>query len=192
MSDQDTAWDHQRLIAQKIMRTRLFFISYSPLWAIFAIRSHAADGQAVFWLLTAWGLFDAFRLIEAGLRRSTRHVRFDNISDRSGYVSGYLATYLLPFLGGPPLDLRGWLAYGLYFVVAWAIFVPSDLGLVNPTLYILGWRLVEGTRQGRSELIICQDPPGRESEGEPVAKLMGGAGWIRRPTRRPWTWVSRR
>ena len=81
-------------------------------------------------------------------------------------MSGYLATYLLPFLGGPPLDLRGWLAYGVYFLVAWAVFVPSELGLVNPTLYILGWRLVEGTRRGRSELIICQDPPSREQEGD--------------------------
>jgi hypothetical protein len=192
MSDQGTALDRERLVAQKIMRTRLFFISYTPLWAIFAIRSHSTDGQVVFWLLTGWGFLDAFRLIEAGLRRSTRHVRFDNISDHSGYVSGYLATYLLPFLGGPPLDLRGWLAYGVYFLVAWAVFVPSDLGLVNPTLYILGWRLVEGTRRGRSELIICQDLPGREPEGEPVASLMGGAGWIHRPTRRPWVWVSKR
>jgi hypothetical protein len=192
MSEYDTAWDRQRLIAQKIMRTRLFFISYTPLWAIFAIRSHGTVSQVVFWLLTGWGFLDTFRLIEAGLRRSTRHVRFDDISDRSGSVSGYLATYLLPFLGGPPLDLRGWFAYGVYFLVAWAVFVPSELGLVNPMLYILGWRLVEGTRRGRSELIICQDPPGRDPEGEPVARLMGGAGWIHRPTRRPWTWVSRR
>jgi hypothetical protein len=147
MSEQDTTWDRQRLIAQKIMRTRLFFISYTPLWAIFAIRSHATVSQVVFWLLTGWGFLD---------------------------------------------DLRGWFSYGVYFLVAWAVFVPSDLGLVNPTLYILGWRLVEGTRRGRSELIICQDPPGVGSEEEPVAKVMGGAGWIRRPTRRPWTWVSRR
>jgi hypothetical protein len=192
MSKRDTAWDRQRLIAQKIMRTRLFFISYTPLWAIFAIRSQATVSQVAFWVLTGWGLLDAFRLIEAGLRRSTRHVRFDDISDRSGSVSGYLATYLLPFLGGPPLDLRGWFAYAVYFLAAWAVFVPSDLSLVNPTLYILGWRLVEGTRQGRSELVICQDLPAREPEGEPVARLMGGAGWIRQPTRRPWTWVSRR
>jgi hypothetical protein len=145
----------------------------------------------VFWLLTSWGLLDAFRLIEAGLRRSIRHVRFDDISDQSGNVSGYLATYLLPFLGGPPIDLRGWFAYGVYFLVAWAVFVPSDLGLVNPTFYVLGWRLVEGKRRGRTELIICQDPPDDDPEGEPVTSLMGGVGWVRRPTRRPWTWVSR-
>jgi hypothetical protein len=192
MYEQGTAPERHRRIAQKIVRTRLFFISYTPLWAIFAIRSHGTVSQVVFWLLTAWGFLDAFRLIQAGLHRSTRHIHFDAISDRSGSVSGYLATYLLPFLGGPPLDLRGWFAYAVYFLVAWAVFVPSDLGLVNPTLYILGWRLVEGTRRGRSELIICQDPPSLESEGEPVAQLMGGAGWVRRPTRPPWTWVSRR
>ena len=192
MSEQATSGDRERLIAQKIMRTRLFFISYTPLWAIFAIRSNITTGQLVFWLLTGWGLVDAFRLIEAGLHRSIRHVKFDDISDRSGQVSGYVATYLLPFVGGPPVGLRAWLAYAVYFLVAWAVFVPSDLGLVNPTLYILGWRLVEGKRQGQPTLIICQDPPRADSKGEPVATLMGGVGWVRRPTRPPWTWVSRR
>lgn len=192
MSQRASVDSRERLIAQKVMRTRLFFISYTPLWGIFAIRSDTVDGQVVFWLLAAGGLVDAFRLIEAGLRRSARHVQFDDISDRSGHVSGYVASYLLPFISGPPVGLRAWLAYAVYFLVAWAVFVPSDLGLVNPTLYLLGWRLVEGTRAGRAELIICQDPPSTGSEGEPVATLMGGIGWVRRPTRPPWTWVSRR
>ena len=174
------------------MRTRLFFVSYVPLWAIFAIQSHTMAGQLAFWLLAGWGLVDAFRLIEAGLRRSVRHVTFDDISDQSSNVSGYVATYLLPFIGGPPAQLRGWLAYGVYFLVAWTVFAASDLGLVNPTLYILGWRLVEGKRQGEAALIICQDPPSAGTDGEPVATLMGGVGWVRRPTHPPWTWVSRR
>jgi len=139
--------NRELLAAQKIMRTRLFFISYVPLWTIFAIQSHAASGQVVFWLLAGWGLVDAFRLIEAGLRRSARHIKFDNLSDRSGNVSGYVATYLLPFIGGPPVGFRAWLAYGVYFLVAWTVFVPSDLGLVNPTFYLLAGSLsrVHGT-----------------------------------------------
>ncbi len=41
----------EQLIAQKIMRTRLFLISYTPLWAIFAIRSTSMVGQVIFWPL---------------------------------------------------------------------------------------------------------------------------------------------
>jgi len=178
--------------ARKIVGTRLFLISYTPLWAIFAIRSSTTPGRLVFWALTGWGLLDAFRLIEAGLRRSSRNVRFDDVSDKGGEVSGYLATYLLPFIGGPPSDLTSWLAYAVYFLVAWAVFVPSTLGLVNPTLYILGWRVVEGTRNGRREIIICQDPPPSGTLGGPVARLTGGVGWVRRPSRQPWIWIARR
>jgi hypothetical protein len=179
-----------RTITRKIIGTRLFFISYTPLWAIFAIRSHHTNGQVLFWALTAWGLLDAFRIIEGGLRRSARLIKFEKVSDRSGHVSGYLATYLLPFVSGPPSGLRAWLGYAVYFLVAWAVFVPSDLGLVNPTLYILGWRLVEGVRMGQSVLILCQDPPG--PDGARATTLMGEVGWVCRPTRPPWTWAVRR
>jgi hypothetical protein len=183
-----------KTIARKIIGTRLFFTSYTPLWAIFAIRSQDTDGQVVFWLLTAWGLLDTFRIIEGGLRRSARHVKFESVSDRSGQVSGYLASYLLPFVSGPPSGLSAWLGYFVYFLVAWAVFIPSDLGLVNPTLYVLGWRLVEGTRNGKRVLIVCQDPPvpDPQDKGVLATTLMGEVGWVRRPTRPPWTWVAQR
>jgi len=179
-------------MARRLVGTRLYLISYAALWAIFAIRSTGLTEEIVFWALAGWGLVDAVRLIKAGLRRSARHVPFDDVSDKSGEVAGYLATYLLPFIAGPPTDLRGGLAYLVYFAVAWAVFVPSSLGLVNPTLYILGWRVVEASRLDQRVLIICQDPPKPGPPGEPVAMLMGGVGWVRRPTRRPWTLVAPR
>lgn len=181
-----------RALARRVVGTRLFLVSYAPLWFIFAVRSTNLPGRAVFLLLTAWGLVDAVLLITAGLRRSTRRVVFEEISDKSGEVSGYLATYLLPFIGGPPSDLSSAVAYVAYFTVAWAVFVPSTLCLVNPTFYLLGWRVVEGTRRGQREIIICQDPPPATSSGEPVAQLMGGVGWVRLPTRPPWTWIAGR
>jgi hypothetical protein len=192
VNDRDDASHRELAIAHKLVRTRLFFISYVPLWVIFAVQSDSGSARLAFSLLAGWGWVDAFRLIEAGLRRSVRHVKFENISDQSTNVSGYVASYLLPFIGGPPNTLRTSIAYAVYFLVAWAVFVPSDLGLVNPTLYILGWRLIKAERNGHSALIICQDLPMLDSKGEPVAMLMGEAGWVRRPTRPPWTWISRR
>jgi len=180
-----------RAAARKLVGTRLFAISYTPLWAIFAIRSATVPSRAVFWALTIWGLIDAFRIVSGGLNRSFRTIPFEDVSDKSGEVSGYLATYLLPFIGGPPIDTAGWLAYAVYFAVAWAVFVPSNLGLVNPTLYILGWQVVEARRNGRREIIICQDPPKPSSEIT-VANLMGEVGWVQTPTRAPWTWIARR
>lgn len=181
-----------RTIARKVIGTRLFLISYTPLWAIFAIRSQGVAEEIVFYVFTAWGLLDAFRTIEGGTRRSARHITFESISDQSSQVAGYLATYLLPFISGPPAGARAWAAYFVYFLVTWAIFIPSDLALVNPTLYILGWRLVAATRNGRRVLVICQDPPTAGLEAGVLATtLMGELGWVRRPTRPPWTWIVR-
>jgi hypothetical protein len=181
----------EQSIARKIVGTRLFLISYSPLWAMFAIRSPQAAIRTGFWALAAWGIADAFRLIVGSLRRSARRIHFDDVSDKSGEVSGYLATYLLPFIAGPPSDLEGWLAYAVYFSVAWAVFVPSNLGLVNPVLYVLGWRVFEGSRNGHREILICQNVPMAGTD-EPVARLMGGVGWVQRPTRKPWTLIAQR
>src|ERR1700687_3730735 len=91
-----------RRAAARLLGPRLFTISYVPLWAIFAVRSSALPGRVIFALLAVWGLVDAFRIISAGLRRSSRTIAFDDISDKSADVSGYLATYLLPFISGPP------------------------------------------------------------------------------------------
>jgi len=178
--------------AARLLGTRLFTISYVPLWAIFAVRSSALPGRVVFTLLAVWGLVDAFRIISAGLRRSSRTIAFDDISDKSADVSGYLATYLLPFIAGPPTDFGGWVAYAIYFLVAWAVFVPSRLGLVNPTLYVMGWQVVEATRNGHREIIIAQDPPRSGAASMMVGQFSGSLGWVQRPTRRPWTWASRR
>lgn len=177
--------------ARKLVATRLFLISYAPLWAIFAIRSGEPVVEIIFWALAVLGLLDAFRIIQAGLRRSVRHVTFDDVSDKSGDAAGYLATYLLPFIGGPPTDVRSSIAYAVYFAVAWSVFVPSTLGLVNPTLYLLGWRVVEATRHGQVTLVVCQDPPVSGPPGAPVASLMGSIGWVLRPSRKPWTWLAR-
>lgn len=178
-------------LARSLVGTRLFLISYAPLWGIFAIRSSAWPTRPVFLALAVLGVLDAVRLVTAGLYRSSRTVVFESVSDKSGDASGYLATYLLPFIAGPPSDLSGYLAYGVYFTVAWAVFVPSSLGLVNPTLYVLGWRAFEVVRTGRREIMIAQDVPAAGAPGEMAAHMMGQVGWVGSPTRPPWTLMRR-
>ncbi|MGR6914360.1 hypothetical protein ACU635_08910 [[Actinomadura] parvosata] len=81
-----------------------------------------------------------------------------SIEDQGGAVSGYLATYLLPFLTELP---QGWgdaLAYAFYFATALAIYVQSDLAVVNPTLYLLGWRLHKVSLNGENTILISRLP----------------------------------
>ncbi len=175
----------------RVIGTRLFLISYMPLWAMFAVRSADIWGEVAFGTVAVLALADSVRLISAGLAKSARKVTVDGVSDKGGEVSGYLATYLLPFISGPPDSLRGWLAYGLYFLVAWSIFVSSDMGLINPTLYLLGWRVITAEWNQQSLILLCQQPPAPGATPKGSA-LPGAVGWVLAPEYGVWLKVARR
>ncbi|MCY3910101.1 MAG: hypothetical protein OXF99_01225 [bacterium] len=65
-----------------------------------------------------------------------------DIQDQSGPVAGYLATYLLPFVGIDLSDIRNVIGVFVFLIVILAIFLRSDLAATNPTLYLTGWRVV--------------------------------------------------
>jgi hypothetical protein len=98
------------------------------------------------------------------------------VQEEGGAVGGYLATYLLPMLAVAPTTVGEWLAYGVYGIVAFTIFVKTDLGLVNPTLYILGWRVVSARQRGSEapHIVLCRHPVElRSDEGVLVSTLAG-------------------
>jgi hypothetical protein len=152
-------------------RGRLFFASYAPLALIFALRSIPDHWGAVgVWGIVALvGFVDARQLVYGARRRDRRTVRFDRVKDAGGAVAAYLATYLLPFIASPPTRLADVAAYTVYFVVVFVVYVRSDMAVVNPTLYVLGWRVVEGTTQdGRSVLVVCRSAPDEEADVDVV------------------------
>jgi hypothetical protein len=134
-----------------LVRVRLFFVSYVPLWGMLAFRAAPAngwqwDGRAVaviiFGTLAVCGFVDAVRLIRGSRKTSPRSLTFGEVNDQGGNAAGYLATYLLPFIGLIPQDWGDWAAYALYLLVALIVFIRTDLTFVNPTLYILNHRVV--------------------------------------------------
>jgi hypothetical protein len=163
-------------ITEDLIRVRLFFISYVPLWVMLALRATPPgkwhwDGRTsaivLFAFLAVWGFVDAMRLIKGSRKIGSRRLVFGEISDQGGNAAGYLATYLLPFIGLIPADWGDWAAYGVYFAVAGIVFIRTDLTFVNPTLYLLRYRVVSGNAyvpEGRSRLpgspfvVICRDP----------------------------------
>jgi hypothetical protein len=80
----------------------------------------------------------------------------ERVEDQGNAVSGYLATYLLPFLGTLPTGLGDVLAYVIYFLTALIIYAKSDLALINPTLYVLGWRVLKVVADGRTFLLLTR------------------------------------
>jgi hypothetical protein len=140
-----------------LIRARLFVVSYAPLAAIFAARA------APHWLwsgilaaVTIVGFVDGFRLVRGTARKSSHFVTVETVEDQGNAVSGYLATYLLPFLGTMPSSIGDGVAYGFYFATAFVVYAKSNLALVNPTLYVLGWRIYRATLHGRSTLLVTR------------------------------------
>lgn len=137
-----------------VLMLRLFVASYAPLALIFAVLV-SQDLVTPTWddlsfyvlaLLGGWGLVDAWRLPRGAMRTNRIPVLLGEIRDESGQVAAYMATYLLPFLG---LEFSGWRdasAVLIYLLVLFVVFVRSDLPLVNPALYVAGWRVVSATR----------------------------------------------
>lgn len=178
-------------ITEDLIRVRLFLISYVPLWVMLSFRAAPpgrwhwggrASAVVLFALLAVWGLVDAVRLIKGSRKTGSRRLVFGEVSDEGGNAAGYLATYLLPFIGLIPADWGDWAAYGMYFAVAGIVFIRTDLTFVNPTLYLLRYRVVSGNAyvpEGRSLVpgspfvIICRDPGVLTSTVE-VTSIGGG------------------
>jgi hypothetical protein len=182
-------------MTEDLIRLRLFFVSYVPLWAMLAFRSvpphgwhwgSRAGAVLFFGAMSLWGWLDAVRLIQGSGRTSVRSLFFGQVDDQGGNAAGYLATYLLPFVGLVPSDWGDWAAYVVYFVVAAVVFVRTDLTFVNPTLYLLNRRVVSANAylsdgavpgplvKGSPFVVVCRDPKALMSSKVDVTSVGGG------------------
>ena len=164
-------------------RSRLFLVSYFPLWLMLAFRiapthvwcwSDRTLLASLFFLLAVWSFVDARRLVAGARQTGANSYYFSDISDQGGNAAGYLATYLLPFLGIVPTAWGDWVAYGIYFLVAAIVFIRTDLSLVNPTLYILGWRIVSARA-----FLDPDHSPDQQVGVAPVIVLCKDSSWLR-------------
>lgn len=130
-------------ITQAAARARLYLSSYAALFGILAVRFDGLVLRLACAGLFAVGTADTFRITlktKSGL--VPYEIKVTSSEDTGGEVSGYLASYLLPFVTVPTPGWRDLLAYGLFLLVGLVIYVRSNLVRVNPTLYLLGYRVL--------------------------------------------------
>jgi hypothetical protein len=124
-------------------RARLFLSSYATLFGILAIRFDGLTLRIVCAALFVVGVLDTLHIT----RRSRKgvvpyEITVTSSEDTGGEVSGYLASYLLPFVTIPMPGWRDLLGYALFLIVGLIIYVRSNMVRVNPTLYLLGYRVL--------------------------------------------------
>lgn len=141
-----------------LIKPGMFVSSYAPLFAMLAIRF---DDPLLRWVCV--GLGCAGVLIVLGcvlgvpLLIGTNPFRVDRVIPAGSEATGYLASYLLPFLTvskPEPADLA---AYGIFFLVAGIVYTRTAVIQVNPMLLILGWRIVRiENAQGLSTYVLTR------------------------------------
>ena len=165
-----------------LARTVLFLSSYAPLFLILGIRawpSSVSEG-AVFIAIALVSIVGAALLITAVDTVGKSPMKVISSSSKSGETTGYLVTYVLPFLGLGANSLPDILALVVLLVTFGLVFVHSDLVLVNPVLATMGYRLFEiEVPEGQRYLIISRSPypprPGTDIQvrrlGPAIAKV---------------------
>lgn len=166
-------------------RLGLFLSAYAPLSLIFALRSLpdnvskwtiSAIVPSLAWMLLAvLGVLYIIAALKVARDVTGLDRAFNDVQDRGTEVAGYVATYLLPFLTWAADGWSDYASFIVYFIVIFVIFSKSDLSLVNPTLYVIGWRIlgarVAGMTGERALIISRQRPFGDHMR---VASLGGG------------------
>jgi hypothetical protein len=143
-----------------VVRSQLFLSSYAPLFAILAIRFDGTALKAVCAALAAFGLLYLVLVVWVVPRAAQpRSYPVQSVDDAAGEVAGYLATYLLPFVAVPSPTAADLAGYCILAVVVAVIFTRSELARINPTLYLLGWRVASIDTGQMRYYLVCRRLP---------------------------------
>ena len=143
---------HAQLDGTKVTRFGLFLSSYAPLFGILAVRFTQGWLVALCIGIAAAGFILALWILFAhGNHTAAAPITAASVEDVGSQATGYLVTYLLPFVALKQPGGREVVAYAIFFLVAALIYVRSDMLQVNPTIYLLGRRIAKVTsKEGRT------------------------------------------
>ncbi len=146
-------------MTESLRRSRLFLGSYALLFLLLAIRFETIWLEVVCGALAVAGFLDMLWIVFGIARRTSADpIRLAKVEDAGPEVAGYLATYLLPFLTVPQPTVRDVAAYTIFLMVTGLVYVRSEMAQINPTLYILGRRVVRVTTdQGWSGHLVVRN-----------------------------------
>ncbi len=141
-------------------RLLLLLSAYSPLLLIIGIRDHNTRQS---WWLIGTGLLLALGLpivIAAAVwlgHSQTMHVT--SVHDAAAEVSGYLTSFILPFVSRAGPTGRDLLAYGLFGVFLATAYLQSGKLALNPWIFFARHRIYEVDFGNGPELVLARHAP---------------------------------
>lgn len=155
-----------RGVGTGLLKARVLVSSYAALNLILFARLEPTAPKLICLGLAVVGIVDGLRL--SWLARGTVAVprRVSEVRDVGPEVAGYLATYLLPLLAAPSPTTGDLIGYGIYGIVVVVVSLRSNMAHVNPTLYLLGWRVTSVKfEEGDHQYLVSRRAP---SVGEQI------------------------
>jgi hypothetical protein len=154
------------------VRGALFLSSYALFFGLFALRLTERPVLAVaLSLVMVLGVIATGWIAFGERAKEPSAVVFTVVKDEGGEVAGYLVTYLLPLLAVSNPSDRDLVGYGLFLVVLVVVWLQSDLIVINPLLYLFGWRVYRvGTAQLSDKYLLSRFRP-REGATLRVTRL---------------------
>lgn len=129
-----------------VRRARLFLGSYALMFLLLAIRFDVLWLQITCGAIALIGIVDMARIVFLVSKRTAPEpIKIASVADQGAEISGYLATYLLPFLTVSEPGIKDLIAYLIFFVVLGVVYVRSEMVQINPTLYLFGRRVLRVT-----------------------------------------------
>lgn len=130
-------------MTEDLRRARLFLGSYALLFVLLALRFNTDWLQLACVALAGFGFLDmAWIVFHVSRRTAEDPIKIATVQDAGADIAGYLATYLLPFLTVSEPTNRDVIAYAIFIFVTGLIYIRSDMAQINPTIYLMGARVV--------------------------------------------------
>ena len=142
----------------KFAQALMFASSYAPLLVIFwLVGSFNSSVIGVVCLLVAGAGCAGLAIVMAtATKLNPVQVTLNDVRARDSDAMSYVVTYLVPFVGTSADTWRERLAYLLLFGVLAVLYIRASLFYINPLLNLFGYHLHEGTRSGRSVVVVSK------------------------------------
>jgi hypothetical protein len=126
-----------------LIKIALFVSSYSPLFAMLAIRFEQSQVALTCAALAVLGVAALYVVLHEDNRKARSPHKIQKVTDAGAQATGYLAGYLLPFLTVSMPSTRDLIAYILFLLVVATVYMRTSMIQINPLLLLFGWRVYE-------------------------------------------------
>ena len=158
-------------------RIAMFLSSYFPLGFIYFVQywnkqnmiALASLGLCLFGLLCLIAiLWSSVREVEP-MKDRVMQSRL-----RGDEVMGYIAGYLLPFLAADLTDVRQFISAAVFLGVLGLLYVTTDMLYINPTLYLIGYKVYEVTFESKGVFPVISHKRPRQGDTIQIVRLAQG------------------